>query len=91
VLGNAKISIFLAKRIENTEFSANQILSETIFFKVTANFQQKKFKSADFDRVGRVKGNKLIFNFGLSCYLLKVSRWKKQQSFHRNFDINSHS
>jgi hypothetical protein len=29
------------------------------------------FQSADFDRVGRVRGNKLIFNFGLILYLFK--------------------
>jgi hypothetical protein len=28
-------------------------------------FPIKKYQSADFDRVGRVRGNKLIFNFGL--------------------------
>ena len=34
--------------------------------KSNGKFPIKKFQSADFDRVGRVRGNKLIFNFGLS-------------------------
>jgi hypothetical protein len=32
--------------------------------KSDGKFSIKKFQSADFDRVGRVRGNKLIFNFG---------------------------
>jgi hypothetical protein len=34
--------------------------------KSDGKFPIKKIQSADFDRVGRVRGNKLIFNFGLS-------------------------
>jgi hypothetical protein len=33
--------------------------------KSDGKFPIKKIQSADFDRVGRVRGNKLIFNFGL--------------------------
>jgi hypothetical protein len=49
----------------HTEISAKQILSE-MKKKSDGKFPIKKIQSADFDRVGRVRGNKLIFNFGLS-------------------------
>ena len=46
-----------------------QILSETEKKKKKkkgdGKFPIKKFQSADFDRVGQVRGNKLIFNFDL--------------------------
>jgi hypothetical protein len=41
------------------------IFSKTKKKKSDDKFPIKKFQSADFDRVGRVRGNKLIFNFGL--------------------------
>ena len=46
----------------------NRIFSKTNFErneKRDDKFPIKKFQSGDFDRVGRVRGNKLIFNFGL--------------------------
>jgi hypothetical protein len=50
----------------NTEFSTKQILSETKKEKKSdSKFPIIKFHPNNFDRVGRVKGNKLIFNFGL--------------------------
>jgi hypothetical protein len=41
------------------EFSAKREI------KSDGKFPIKKFQSANFERVGRVRGNKLIFNFGL--------------------------
>ena len=41
------------------------IFSETRERKNDGKFPIKKFQSADFDRVDRVRGNKVIFNFGL--------------------------
>ena len=37
--------------------------------KSDGKFPIKKIQAADFDRVGRVRGNKLIFNFGLTYHL----------------------
>ena len=45
------------------EFSAKQILNET-GKKSDSKFPIKNIQSADFDRVGQVRGNKFIFNFG---------------------------
>jgi len=53
------------------EFSAKRILRETKK-KSDCKFPIKKFHSADFDRVSRVRGNKLIFNFGLKVSILFV-------------------
>jgi hypothetical protein len=47
-----------------------RILSEKK--KSDGKFPIKKIQSADFDRVGRVRGNKLIFNFGLMAIELNA-------------------
>ena len=60
--------------------------------KSDGKFPIKKIQSSDFDRVGRVRGNKLIFNFGLklifrtsfSCYSNEKKVLKDDgQQFHQ--------
>jgi hypothetical protein len=68
VLGNAKISIFWQNESKIQNFQRNEKKKEK---KSDGKFPINFFQSADFDRVGRVRGNKLIFNFGLGvCHLL---------------------
>ena len=44
------------------------IFSETEKKKSDGKFPIKKIQSADLDRVGRVRGNKFILNFGPTLY-----------------------
>ena len=52
---NIKYGIF-----SKTNFERNKIKKKS-----DDKFPIKQFQLADIDRVGRVRGNKLIFNFGL--------------------------
>ena len=54
---NLKYGIF-----SKTNFERNRKKKER---KSDGKFPIKKFQSADFDIVGRIRGNTLIFNFGL--------------------------
>jgi hypothetical protein len=63
-IDSGEIANFSQKMSHKLEISAKQILSE-MKKKSDGKFPIKKIQSADFDRVGRVRGNKLNFNFGL--------------------------
>jgi hypothetical protein len=66
VLGNAKISIFLRNESKIRNFQKKKFWAKRK--KKKKKWQQisnQKFQSSEYDRVGRVRGNKLIFNFGL--------------------------
>jgi hypothetical protein len=65
VLGNAKYRSFGETNLKygifsKTNFERNEKGKKK---KSDGKFPIKKIKSADFDRVGRIRGNKLIFNF----------------------------
>jgi hypothetical protein len=61
---NLKYGIF-----SKTNFKRNEKKEKK---KSDGKFPIKKIQSADFDRVGRVRGNKLIFNFGLMAIELNA-------------------
>jgi hypothetical protein len=65
VLGNAKYRSFGETNLKygifsKTNFERNEKGKKK---KSDGKFPIKKIKSADFDGVGRIRGNKLIFNF----------------------------
>ena len=62
MLGNAKISIFWRSESNIQNFQRKEKKEK----KSDGKFPIKKFQLADSDRVGRVRGNKLIFNFDQS-------------------------
>ena len=67
MLGNAKYRSFGETNLKygifsKTNFERNEKRKEK---KSDNKFPINKFQLADFDRVGQVRGNKLIFNFGL--------------------------
>ena len=67
-VGNAKISIFWRneskiRNFQQSEFWAKQKKKKKK--KGESKFPIEKIQSADYDRVGQVRGNKLIFNFDL--------------------------
>ena len=60
MLGNAEISIFWRNESKIRNFQQNEEGKKS-----DSKFPIKIFQSTDFDRVGQVRGNKLIFNFDL--------------------------
>jgi hypothetical protein len=60
VLDNAKISIFWRNESKIWNFQQNEKKKKS-----DGKFPINFFQLADFDRVGRVRGNKLISNFGI--------------------------
>jgi hypothetical protein len=67
VLGNVKISIFRRNKSKIRNFQQNEFWAK----RKKKSYDKspiKKFQSANFDRVGRVRGNNLIFNFGLGLF-----------------------
>ena len=80
MLGNAKISIFWRNESKIRNFQQREFWAKREK-KIDCKFSIKIFQSADFDSVGRIRGNKLIFNFGLSiCHGLFCVQW---------FDVSS--
>ena len=73
---NLKYGIF-----SKTNFERNKKKKK----KKCQQISNQKFQSSDYDRVGRVRGNKLIFNFGLMYMLLSKSLCKVRHHFTASF------